>query len=167
MGRIKSKYINKLLKEKNIVLSNNKNFYLYVYIDVEDGIGTFNINNNFENNISISLTEFINESEYKNVVLIARGNQEQFSTAFPSTNEIKFLKQNIKKNLRIFYQEPWPTPVPEFINDDTTLFIRFGFDEGSDFDKMCVKEPTFKTKKEEGNYFFLLNKKQNILLGYE
>ena len=36
------------------------------------------------------------------------------------------------------------------------MIIRFGYDEGCDYDK--VTTPNFETEEKDGNYFFLLNK---------
>lgn len=164
MGRIRKTFIDKIIKEKNIKFNRPKNFYVYVYINVENGEGVFNINNNLERNVVEELVDYINEVEYKNVVLICRSEKEQFSEPFPSISEVKFLKEETNKNVKIFYQEPWPAKVPNFIESDETLFIRFGFDEGCDFDKLCVSSPTFKTKKEDGEYFFLINETNSKLL---
>lgn len=164
MGRVKKLFIDKIIKDKKITFSKNKNFYLNVYVNVENGVGTFNINNNFIKHTAKKLTEYINDSKYKNVVLICRSEKEQFSEAFPKLNDLMYLKDNTKKNLKIFYQDPWPSHVPNFIEDEKTLYIRFGFDEGSEFDKLCVNDPTFKTTQVDGDYWFLLNNINNKLL---
>jgi len=164
VGRIKKLFIDKIIKDKKITFSKNKNFYLYVYVNIKNGVGRFNINNNFLRQVTKKLTEYINNSKYKNVVLICRSEKEQFTEAFPSLNELLYLKDNIKKNLKIFYQDPWPSHVPNFIKDEKTLYIRFGFDEGSEFDKVCVNDPTFKTTQADGEYWFLLNNINNKLL---
>ena len=106
MGRIKKLFIDKIIKDKKITFSKNKNFYLYVYVNIKNGVGRFNINNNFLRQVTKKLTEYINNSKYKNVVLICRSEKEQFTEAFPSLNELLYLKDNTKKNLKIFYQDP-------------------------------------------------------------
>jgi hypothetical protein len=161
---IKNTFIDKILKEKKISFSKNKNFYVYVYINVENGVGVFNINNNIERTVSLELAKHINKLKYKNVVLICRSDKEQFSEAFPNSAELNYLENNIKRNVKIFYQEPWPSHVPNFIEDNETLYIRFGYDEGSEFDKLCVNDSNFKTTQADGEYWFLLNNINNKLI---
>lgn len=164
MARIKKTFIDKVIKESKITFNKNKNFYVYSYVDVNDGVGIFNVNNNFEKNVTKKLLEYINKSNYKNVVLICRSEKEQFAEAFPTSVELEYLQNNIEKELTIFYQEPWPSHVPNFVDDKTTLYIRFGFDEGCEFDKLCVNNPTFKTTQDSGDYFFLLNNVNSKLI---
>ena len=47
------------------------------------------------------------------------------------------------------------------------MIIRFGYDEGCDYDKVCVTTPNFETEERDGNYFFLLNKNKSELINYE
>ena len=164
MAGIKNTFIDKILKEKKIRFSKNKNFYVWVYINIENGVGVFNINNNIERASTLELVKHINKLKYKNVVLICRSDKEQFSEAFPTSVELDYLKNNIKNNLKIFYQDPWPSHVPNFVKDEETLYIRFGFDEGSEFDKLCVNDSNFKTKQADGEYWFLLNNINNKLI---
>ena len=100
MARIKNTFIDKILKEKKISFSKNKNFYVYVYINVENGVGVFNINNNIERVVSVELAKHINKLKYKNVVLICRSDKEQFSEAFPTSDELNYLDKGTRKQDR-------------------------------------------------------------------
>ena len=75
---------------------------------------------------------------------------------------LDLIKNQTDKNIIIFYQDPWPEPVPSFIEMDTTV-IRFGFDEGCELDKKCI-DPNFSIAMEDGEYNFLVNKNNSINL---
>ena len=167
MGR-KKNFLDKFISEKKLIKELNNNFFIYTYVNVEDGIASLSVNSDFDRFISHKLSKFINDTKYKNIIVIARSEKEQFSEPFPLTQELNaFIKKIKKENVRVFYQDPWPAKVPSFIENENTMIIRFGYDEGCDYDKVCVTTPNFETEERDGNYFFLLNKNKSELINYE
>tara|TARA_B100000900_G_C20524662_1_gene693665 strand:- start:208 stop:702 length:495 start_codon:yes stop_codon:yes gene_type:complete len=164
MGR-KKNFLNKLVSKE---ISNlNNNFFIYTYINIEDGVGFLNVNSNFDLFTAYKLSEVINKTDYENVILIARNEKEQFSEPFPPTQDFKKFIKKLKKNVKVFYQDPWPAKVPSFLDNKNTMIIRFGYDEGCEYDKLCVNNPSFDTTEKEGKYFFLLNKNKSELIHNE
>lgn len=111
------------------------------------------------------IVKFINENTYSSVVLICRSEKEpQRTDSYPSSTLIDQLVNQIKKDTYLFYQNPWPEPVPNF-DDSNTMYVQLGYDEGSKFHKSKTinhngYEYVFLTNKE----FFKLNKPNNELI---
>ena len=76
---------------------------------------------------------------------------------------LKKIKREIKKELTVFYQNPYPYNVPNFNNNLTV--IRFGYDNGCLLDRMCVSQPKVDTTNlEEGSHYYLISKNKTIYI---
>ena len=146
-------------------LLNNKSDNLYVYTKMivrENSEFSMNVNSTISSEILTNIIYFINKLNTKNVILVCRSSNEPFADEHPAQTHLDLIKNQTDKNIIIFYQDPWPEPVPSFIEMDTTV-IRFGFDEGCELDKKCI-DPTFSIAMEDGEYNFLVNKNNSINL---
>ena len=116
-------------------------------------------------NNDYTMPKFINENTYSSVVLICRSEKEpQRTDSYPSSILTDQLVNQIKKDTYLFYQNPWPEPVPNF-DDSDTMYVQLGYDEGTEFHKSKTinhngYEHVFLTNKE----FFKLNKPNNELI---
>ena len=146
-------------------LLNNKSDNLYVYIKINsDKTKGFSMNTNSEINDSElpELCTFINTLNTENVILVCRSSKEPFTKEHPSEYQLNFITSRTDKNIIIFYQDPWPEPVPSFIEKNTSI-IRFGYDEGCELDKKCI-DSAFSIKVDMGQYIYLVNKNKSIKL---
>lgn len=146
-------------------LLNNKSDNLYVYTRItRDATKGFSMNTNFEinDNELPELCTFINTLNTENVILVCRSPKEPFTEEHPSEYQLNLIVSRTDKNIIIFYQDPWPEPVPQFIEKNTSV-IRFGYDEGCELDKKCV-DSAFSIKVDVGEYFYLVNKNNPIKL---
>jgi hypothetical protein len=123
---------------------------------------SMNVNSTISSEILTNIIYFINKLNTKNVILVCRSSNEPFADEHPTQTHLDLIKNQTDKNIIIFYQDPWPEPVPSFIEMDTTV-IRFGFDEGCELDKKCI-DPNFSIVMEDGEYNFLVNKNNSINL---
>ncbi len=141
----------------------NDSFYIYTYIEVLDGDVKINVNTSLTSPILDSIISFLKTNTYQNIIMSARSNKEPHSNELPTKTQKKYLKDSLKeKNIRFFYQEPWPEPVPNF--NKNNLVIRFGYDEGCKLDKMSLTKIKNTSNLENGKYYFLLNNKHSIEL---
>ena len=145
-----------LLKDKS------KNLYVYMSTTIVSRRYEITINAKLPNNVLSEISEFINEVESENVVLICRSEKEQYTHEFPQKEQIEFIKSSTNKKISVFYQNPWPERVPNFIDKDTT-FIRFGYDEGCLFDNHIV-EKKFESNENDGTNHYLINQNKLIKL---
>jgi hypothetical protein len=146
-------------------LLNNKSDNLYVHTKIKsDKASGFSMNTNFEINDSelSELCTFINTLNTENVILVCRSSKEPFTEEHPPESQLNLIASQTDKNIIIFYQEPWPEPVPSFIEKNTSV-IRFGYDEGCELDKKCI-DSTFSIKVDVGEYIYLVNKNKSIKL---
>lgn len=143
-----------LNKFSDLLKDKSRNLYIYVSADVDDYQYEFGINFHLPDTILTDIVKFINEAETKNVVLICRSEKEQYNEEFPKKEQIEFIKSSANKKVSIFYQNPWPESVPNFIDTDT-IFIRFGFDEGCLFDKYILGKKFISNYKNMESYYLL------------
>jgi len=87
------------------------------------------------------------EQQLERVVLKTKDLLKKQNEAF------NYLKKELR-DIRIFYQNPWPDKVPTFSKNKTV--IRFGYDEGCGFDKLTLNKK-IKYNYKEGEYFYLVN----------
>tara|TARA_B100001564_G_scaffold359178_1_gene379984 strand:+ start:4076 stop:4510 length:435 start_codon:yes stop_codon:yes gene_type:complete len=110
------------------------------------------------------IAEFVNNNIYNRVVLIVRSKSEPHTEEYPPLDLMDTLVEKINKETHIFYQDPWPTEVPNFIEDKDTMFLQLGFNE--DFKDLKLKGVQldnrfiFLSNKE----MFKLNKRKNALI---
>tara|TARA_Y100000389_G_C17459310_1_gene520475 strand:- start:39 stop:527 length:489 start_codon:yes stop_codon:yes gene_type:complete len=153
-----------MIEIKNIEnLLNNKSDNLYVYTRIKlDNTNKFSMNTNskLDSSIIFQICDFINKLDTENIILVCRSEKEPYTHEHPNKKEIEFIKNKTNKNIKIFFQEPWPEPVPSFIETNTSV-IRFGFDEGCMLDMKCVDE-LFSLQMDMGVYDFLINKNKSI-----
>ena len=146
-------------------LLNDKLDNLYVYtkfvIDSKTGF-SMNTNSKIKSNILDKLCIVIDNLGTKNIILICRSEREPFTHEHPTEKEIKHIKNKTNKNIKLFYQNPWPESVPAFVENNTSV-IRFGFDEGCKLDKKCM-DKDFSVPMEIGEHTFLINKNNSISL---
>ncbi|MCH1613184.1 MAG: hypothetical protein L7S72_07800 [Flavobacteriales bacterium] len=104
--------------------------------------------------IAHSLSEYLSSME--NLVLVCRTKKEpHYGKDYPSEDIIKIIKKNIKSDFKVFYQNPWPSHVPNFSNKKN--IIRFGYDEGCELDKLIFNKK-LKCNQINTEYYYLLNK---------
>ena len=147
-------------------LLNDKSDNLYVYTRIQsDKNNKFSMNTNCKLDFSsiFKICDFINKLDTQNIILVCRSEKEPYTHQHPSKKEIEFIKNKTNKNIKIFYQEPWPEPVPSFVETNTSV-IRFGFDEGCMLDMKCI-DPNFSIEMQFSEYNFLINKNKSIDLG--
>lgn len=154
-----------MISELQKLLSNKSDrLYVYTLFRVENSICSMHINSKIIKNTLVEICSFINKLKTSNVILVCRSSKEPFTKEYPTSSEVNFIKKNTKKSVKIFYQDPWPEPVPNFVEKDTTI-IRFGFDEGCSLDKKCVDGSHLEyVPLRDGEYPFLLNNKNSIEL---
>lgn len=110
------------------------------------------------------IAEFVNNNIYNRVVLIVRSNSEPYTEAYPPLDLMDTLVEKINKETHIFYQDTWPTEVPNFIEDNDTMFLQLGFNE-------AFKDLQLKGVQLDNRFIFLsnkemfkLNKRKNALI---
>ena len=69
--------------------------------------------------------------------------------------KLSFFQKHLKTKSVVFYQDPWPEPVPKF----NSLVLRFGFDQGCELDKLLVEEPTYTSNLPNGDQYLLVSNK--------
>ena len=136
------------------------NLYIYTPVNVTDGLARYSVNSVINKNSIVELVNVINREVYKKVILVCRSKKEPYTNEFPAKEYIDYIKENSNKEVKIFYQDPIPTPVPNFPNE--YMVIRFGWDSGSEFDK-SISTPK-KTTLPNGNNIILYNKNKYINL---
>lgn len=147
----------------NILLENKQdNLFVVVKTTVENGKGKFFINTLIPAYILDKIIDFINKSLYQSVVLVCRSHKEQYCKPCPTINDIEYLKNNINKKTLVFYQDPFPSEVPNF--NTNHLVIRFGFDNGCNLDKECATNPEFDPSFSTGDHYFLISKNKTIYI---
>lgn len=137
----------------------NNNFFIFTKVVVKNGFLKKHINTKIPTNVFESLITFINKSNYDNLVLVCRSQKEPTTDSLPSLENLSKL-QELKKSYHIFYQNPWPESVPNFSEDK--IVIRFGFDEGSEYDKNIILEKETKTDLSDGDYYYLVSSKDKF-----
>lgn len=136
------------------------NLFIYTFAKVKDGLTKYSVNN-FSTESSIKeLVNVINKENYKKVVLVCRSENEPHTEQFPKKEYLEYIKENSNKEVKIFYQDPFPASVPNFSNE--YMVIRFGWDSGSEFDKSVSN--SHKTDLDEGTNIILYNKNKQINL---
>ena len=136
------------------------NLYIYTPVNVKDGLAKYSVNSVINKNSIVELVNVINRESYKKVILVCRSEKEPYTNEFPAKEYIDYIKENSNKEVKIFYQDPFPASVPNFSNE--YMVIRFGWDSGSEFDKSVSN--SHKTDLGEGTNIILYNKNKQINL---
>lgn len=123
----------KILQNNNLLESLVDNEFIYTSIDIKNNYINISVNKDLPNDIHEDLLNQINNFKTKKVILICRGPHEPFTKQFPKNNTLLFLQKS-KKDLKLFFQDPWPSSIPKFNKRFSTL--RFGFSENSKLDKI-------------------------------
>ena len=140
------------------------NTLLFCNCKVENGLAEFSVNNTLPNTLLKPIAKYINGLDKNKVILVVRSEKEHYTPGpFPETNKVRKLVRLLKKEVRVFYQEPWPAPVPLFNTDDAVV-LRFGYNEGSEFDKSTASKTKYEIGLEDGKYNLLINNKTTIKL---
>jgi len=133
-----NKIINQLNNENLLSDFPDKTYQLCILENVENNLKiSFNSSNN-----SLSYkraAEYINSRKYSRVILVCRHEKEPWASEFPTQKDLSTFIKKLNCKYDIFYQEPWPTPVPNFNLKDTEVVIRFGYDEGLDINKWSIE----------------------------
>lgn len=136
--------------------------YVYTVLKVEDGIGKYIINDGLTSKVMPLIVNKINIAKPNKITLVVRSSREHYTEGpFPTVGQLDNLVSNIKKEVRVFYQEPWPAEVPDLQVPDS-LVIRFGYNEGCEFDKEVASGATIKTDRKNGSYPMLLGKDDSV-----
>lgn len=133
----------------------NDNVFVFTQVVVNNNIAYKKINSDIPNNIFKTLVNVLNEKISNELVFVCRSKKEPNTYPLPKEEHL-FMLKNINKQYKIFYQDPWPTKVPLF--SDKKTVIRFGFDEGSEYDKMLLKDGGTFVNLKHGIYYFLVGK---------
>ena len=136
--------------------------YLYTVLKVKDGVGKYIINDGLTRNVMPLIINKVNIAKPNKVTLVVRSSREHYTEGpFPTVSQLENIVTNIKKEVRVFYQEPWPAEVPDLLVPDS-LVIRFGYDEGCEFDKEVASRATIKTDRKNGDYPMLIGKNDSV-----
>lgn len=163
--------LRKFIVSKKYLEKYNSNVYTHTCVIIRDGKIRIQTNAGLDKKAVSVINNFINKSEFENIILSVRTSKEPFSDNYPSDNLLRQLLNNRNnKNIVLFNQEPWPEPVPNFSNSN--LVIRFGFDEGCEFDKLQLEEPlplsefgiqADTPKYQNGIYHYLVNNQEDSI----
>lgn len=130
----------------------DSNLYIFCKIQILNNEINILVNSDIPTSILSSLSSEL--KSYKNILLVCRTEKEpHYGTNYPPKNIINYLKKELR-DIRIFYQNPWPDKVPTFSKNKTV--IRFGYDDGCDFDKLTLNKK-LKYNYKDGEYFYLVN----------
>lgn len=133
-----------------------KGLHVFTVFNVKNGIGKYTINAGLDNKLMPILINKLNRVSNDKITLVVRSSREHYTDGpFPHAGQVKQMIDNVKKEVRVFYQEPWPAPVPNLIRKDTVV-IRFGYDEGCQFDKEVATGKEYKTDRKDGSYPLLI-----------
>ena len=148
----------------NTLLSNKSdNLYVLCSVEVTESVGKLSVNAPIPSNTITKLCKVINNFDIDRLVIVCRSPLEQYTKPFPYPEALKKIKREIKKELTVFYQNPYPYSVPNFNNNLTV--IRFGYDNGCLLDRMCVSQPKVDTTNlEEGSHYYLISKNKTIYI---
>lgn len=160
--------LQKFVADNNYLEKYNSNVYTHTCVIIKDGNVRMQTNAGLDKKGVSVINNFINKSQFENIILSVRTSKEPFSDNYPSDNLLRQLLNNRNnKNIVLFNQEPWPEPVPNF--SKANLVIRFGFDEECEFDKLQLTEPiplsqfgiqVDKPKYQNGTYHYLVNNQE-------
>jgi hypothetical protein len=134
------------------------NLYIVCKVIVDEGMMSLHINSEISNSVVSSIINYIND-EFTDIVMVFRTEEEPHSDSYPTQEQQILLLKGVKVKHKVFYQDPWPSNVPNFLKDKSV--IRFGYDEGCKFDTSTLNKK-IKTKKSNGEYYYLINKNKNI-----
>lgn len=111
-----------------------KNLYIFTKVTVKDGKSSHTINADIPDSVMRNLLKHINSSNMEDVVFVCRSEKEWNFNKYPKDKQMNIIESDCNKKFTIFYQDPWPSSVPNF--DSNKTIIRFGYDEGCKLDKM-------------------------------
>tara|TARA_B100000780_G_C20890873_1_gene354507 strand:+ start:120 stop:656 length:537 start_codon:yes stop_codon:yes gene_type:complete len=166
---------------QNLLNGESDNLYVYTKIVIDkDRKFKMETNSAIQGNLLSDLGGFIDKLSTKNIILVCRSSNEPFAEEVPTNKQLSLLEHHINKNddkiknwfpknIKIFFQEPWPEPVPSFFYgkgsdvENNTSVIRFGYDEGCELDKKCT-DSSFSIEMNVGSYVYLINKNKSINL---
>jgi|TARA_A200000159_G_scaffold139286_1_gene140732 hypothetical protein len=131
------------------------NLFIVTKVIVKDNKGKFHINTSIPQEIFLSIIDF--SLNFDNLKFVCRANHDD-NAGTPNSNQITLLR----KYGKIFFQDPWPTPVPNFKSD--SVVFRFGYDEGCEYDKMCAHNPIHNVEENDGTYYYLISKNNIVKL---
>lgn len=137
------------------------NLYIFCKVVVNNGMMTLHINSEISNSAISSIIRYINEL-FTDIILVFRTEKEPHSNPYPTQEQQLLLLRELKVKHIVFYQDPWPSSVPNFPKEKSV--IRFGWDEGCELDNSIKKNKKIKTNKSDGEYYYLINNKKNIKL---
>lgn len=150
---LKESRLLKILKNSLVLDSLDTNEFIYASVCVNDNIINVSVNKDLPPSVHEDLLSTINNFNTEEVVLICRGPHEPFTKQFPKNNTLLFLRKS-NKNIKLFFQNPWPSEIPKFNKNLSTL--RFGFDENSQLDK--IKKDSIFSKRN------IYDKKVNVII---
>lgn len=136
------------------------NLYIICKVIVEDGMMSLHINSEISNSVVSSIINYVNDS-FTDIVMVFRTEEEPHSNAYPTQEQQLLLLKGVKVEHKVFYQDPWPSNVPNFSKEKSV--VRFGYDEGCKFDTSTLNKK-IKTNKSDGEYYYLINNNKNIEL---
>lgn len=151
-----------MIEINNIVDKINLSDKLYIVCKaiVSDGDMSLHINSQIPNSVISSIVQYINNT-FTNIVMVFRTEEEPYSNAYPTQEQQLLLLKGVKVKHKVFYQDPWPSHVPNFSKEKSV--VRFGYDEGCKFDTSTLNKK-IKTNKSDGEYYYLINNNKNIEL---
>ena len=102
----------------NTLLSNKSdNLYVLCSVEVTESVGKLSVNAPIPSNTITKLCKVINNFDIDRLVIVCRSPLEQYTKPFPYPEALKKIKREIKKELTVFYQNPYPYNVPNFNNN--------------------------------------------------
>jgi len=149
-----------ILEKENLFKEIPNNHFLYGQLLVKRTELEFVVQASIRDTTSDSIIKIINNNNYNKVVLSVRHGKEPHNfwnpPEYPTEETLTKIKEQTNKEVHLFYQDPWPAKVPNFI-DDNTMYIQFGYNEG----QLLHKNPKFTIEDcgiTDMEYVFITNK---------
>ncbi len=130
-----------VLNENELLDGFPEQTYQFGYVRIQDNKLHFNFNFFTDDNIVENIAKLINDKNYDRVIVVARSNDEPYTiNGFPKSDKLDEFTGLINSEVNVFFQEPWPSPVPNFNLNNNSCVVRFGFDEGLKLNKNNVSK---------------------------
>jgi len=132
------KIISKLNNE-SLLSDFPENTYQLCLLQKEDNKIRFSFNSTTNLLSYKNAAKYFNSRKYSRVILVCRSPHEPWTNEFPTKDNLTAFVRTLKCSYDIYYQEPWPSPVPNFNLSKNEVVVRFGFDEGLDINKWSIE----------------------------
>lgn len=147
-------------KEKGVIDKIPNDTHILVKYKTTNGTTEASVNSPFDDSLLPSIVKYIDGLGYEKIVLACRSEKEPYGTTCPTTSQVETLKNTLKTQSYVYFQEPWPAPIPKFNHP----IVRFGFDQGCALDALLVDDFRFSAKLADDEIFIFINNTSHHLL---